>query len=308
MQDATVGQRAAKRPRSVPSTWRTIAAENSLDVNESQAFNRMHLPAHFKRGVRYHRSNPYSKLRGHRCPLCSRTFWSSTHARLACQHEAVRGMRTVAHNVAVARIADAIQASNRYHDFRMLVNAGKHHGYKCEWTIPKGLLPGRPGRRGIADTPDIVLIRGWTPGTPLPADKSTVELLLIEVKYTGDKNLKKRRAEAGDTYVSLIQRLHDSGYTVIGEGPSGLPATTIADDNDLEISAQRPAAAPTIFTLVIGVRDTYTTQFLDTLTTLGIRTTNLSRLLRQLHRHTISSLISSVRTHARLCHAKSGIG
>ena len=201
VQDATVGQRATKRPRSVPSTWRAIAADNSLDVNESQAYNRMRgLPAFLTRGIRYHRSNPWTKGKGHQCPLCSRTFWSSTHARLACQHEALRGMGTVAHNVAVARIADAIQASNRYHDFHMLVNAGKHSGYKC--------AAGRPAPRSLRIT-------------------STVDLILIEVKYTGDKNLKKRRAEAGDIYVPLMQRLHDAGYTVIGEGPSGLPPSPL---------------------------------------------------------------------------------
>jgi hypothetical protein len=314
VQGATLGERARKRPCSVPATWLAIVADNSLDVGESQAFNRHHLPHWLKRGLRKHRSNPWFKGKGQQCPICSRSFLSSTHGRLACRHQTLGDMRTTAHNVAVARVADALLASGRYDGWHMLVNAGKKSGYDCDWTIPGGLLPAepRPGQRGYSDTPDIVLIRGWTPGTPLPDDKSTVHLLLIEVKYTGDKNLKKRREEAGNIYVTLLQHLHAAGYTIIGEGPDGLPSAATEDNEEeggnMEVDARRLSAPPTIFTLIIGVRDTYTTHFLDTLTALGIRTRNLSRLLRQLHRHTIASLLASVRQHSRLCRAKAGVG
>ena len=314
VQSATVGERARRKPNSVPATWLAIVAENSLDVGESQAFNRHHLPHWMKRGLRRQRSSPWFRGKGQQCPVCSRTFHSSTHGRLACGHQTLQDMRTAAHNVAVARVADALLASGRYDGWHMLVNAGKKNGYDCDWTVPHGLLPDepRPGQRGYPDTPDIVLIRGWAPGAPLPADKSTMHLLLIEIKYTGDKNLQKRRAEAGAIYVTLLQRLHAAGYTIIGEGPTGLPAAAVGDEEeeggDLEVVARRPAAPPTIFTLVLGVRDTYTTQFMATLATLGIRTRNLSRLLRQLHRHTIASLLTSARQHTRLCRAKAGVG
>lgn len=46
---------------------------------------------------------------------------------------------------------------------------------------------------------------------------------------------------------------------------------------EVDVHGQRPL---TIFMLIIGVRDTYTKQFLDTLTMLGIRTLKQIRLLR----------------------------
>ena len=219
-------------PRSNAAKWATRAKDDRLLAAQSNLFR--HLPyittAQF-RAVMQLRCNVWignamlhrwRRAASPRCPHCAHGCGShdnGSHSAAGCTHPALNGMSTLRHDEAVHKIRDFMydhllnSLSGKWHLF---VSAGRTFGRAdapvlC--TIPKWALP----RNKLS--PDIVLIKGWAIGDPIPRTRAqfcTIEFSILDVTYgrgdTSTERIKRKQIK----YQRLILQLRARGFIAHG--------------------------------------------------------------------------------------------
>jgi hypothetical protein len=130
----------------------------------------------------------------------------------------LNGLQTFRHDHAAHVIYQLLKeklTQTRKGKWHIFIAAGKRYAdvdAPLECTIPKWALPNN------AETPDLVIIDGWTPSDPVPsrADFKNISFTIIDVAYGRGDTSTTRITTKQRKYAPLVGNLRAAGFTVHG--------------------------------------------------------------------------------------------
>ena len=156
-----------------------------------------------------------------------RPYWDTWLHTFLCQGSGSRDMLTALHNDAGHIVAAAL-ARGSMGRWLTLQNTGRIDDEPEQHTTPPWMLRRVEGERG-PNKPDFMIVKGWPSTAPLPTEPvhrggwrdgdetASVELVMLEIKYTNETNFVAKHREARDTYQGagkLDEKLRAAGLSV----------------------------------------------------------------------------------------------
>ena len=299
--------------------YKAVVAATEQDIVKPSTFNHRSIRVPPRAAKTWHKCRAGQRPRGAhtqhlKCRLCSKLVLTYAHARGDCDHEDIEALQTDGHDQTVHAMARAFRAKLPVTS-TLLVNAGTKYSPTgtMDHTVPDWMLPferwGAPGHRKFPDKPDMMLIVGWTQGTPPPVDKKSVKLFMLEFTSTNDRFLITARNLKDSKYAPLVGALYKEGWRVYFSSDRGDDwFTDTSEVNNVEPGEIVEGYPPhvlrgpcgQIHTVVIGHCGTHLTSNIETFTAFGLSSKEVLALLRETVALSAKQLHSCVANHLRL--------
>jgi hypothetical protein len=136
-----------------------------------------------------------------------------------CSRSGADGLNTGRHNATGRALLSGL-TQGKMARFLTLTSFGRTDDDPEESTVPEWMLRG--DRNGLADRPDLMIVKGWPRDRPPPRgpkDKPPeqymqVQLILAELKYSDDMDMPAKHQVIRDKYAPLVRRLREAGWSV----------------------------------------------------------------------------------------------
>jgi hypothetical protein len=306
-------------PLNTALRWaRAITRDNELIAHSATGFDKVRMGFVMKRTEARAHMLQRHRLTGKPCPLCGSLVANIFHARGACSNTHLRLLSTTGANAEVHAIARAVRAGVHHEFSTLLVNAGTKlaPNNKQDHTAPYWMLPeakwGKISARrwpgaaasdtaaGFADAIDLMLVIGWTPGTPEPtgADKKRLKLVPVEHSSTHDLYTRERRSQKRQKYAMLVAALRLEGWTVLLHETTESLAEWYKPGEEARFNdedGERPDNPP--YTVIMGHAGSHSTHSLVAFEALGI--VKVKPLLVELSKIAVRHLHYCLSAHVR---------